>query len=58
MQTDGGVGSIPKRAFAKDFPKSEVQVDLLAHLSVANSWHCGMLLRPAGCEVDFTVRKW
>jgi hypothetical protein len=40
MRMDGGVDSIPERAFAKDFPKSEVQVDLLAHFSIADPRHC------------------
>ena len=48
MQMDGGVDFIPERAFAKDLPKSEVQVDLLAHLSVAESRHCGMLVLVEG----------
>lgn len=48
MQMDGGVDFIPERAFAKDLPKSEVQVDLLAHLSVAESRHCEVLLKVEG----------
>jgi hypothetical protein len=48
MQMDGGVDSIPERAFAKDFPKSKIQIDLLAHLSVADPRHCEMLLKVEG----------
>jgi hypothetical protein len=43
-----GEDSIPERAFAKHFPKSEVQVDLLAHLPVAESRHCEMLVLVEG----------
>jgi hypothetical protein len=54
---NGGVSFIPERHFAKDFPKSEVQVDLLAHLPIADPRHCEMLLRPA-VRLIFTVQKW
>jgi hypothetical protein len=48
---------IPEIDLAKNFPKSEVQVDLLAHFSVADSRHCELLLRPA-VRLIFTARKW
>ena len=48
MQMDEDLDPIPERAFAKDFPKSEVQVDLLAHLPVAESRHCEMLVLVEG----------
>ena len=53
---DGGVDLVPEIDLAKDFPQSKVQVDLLAHFSVADSRHCEMLPTQAG--LIFTVQEW